>query len=442
MNYLKTLTELSPLITLLGSGAGIFCLSSSGLLPRAGPLRALIFAFRSKLRSPRLPISNRTADLTILRNALEVVDRQKYVVVIGQKGIGKSVLVHTVTNRAFGVVEKEVKPGMDQDAIINAVLRDVANVNYGPWNPRSNAARVLWWYRRFAISPPIAVLNATERSPGEAYAGLTGAVRTLKEKYGLRVIVDGSPNSLPPSLLSTERQRVLVIQPMDWETVQKLEQCKPALEWINSAGLEKAVWAVLGGVPAKYDRLVNVIMESKLDPSKDLRVVIGDFLVDEVKKAMKSVTEATEAFPDMKKILELLDAELKVPRKALAENNLQRPILDEILREIERDGKFVLVPASGAISLVLRHKLSNAPSLDELLKLVGQQLELQHKCWRLAEDQCTLPQLSSESQQSYDIDAEKKIQKRRYRNPGLCLQQNFLFNFAMGDTADSNIAVQ
>jgi hypothetical protein len=186
------------------------------------------------------------------------------------------------------------------------------------------------------------------------------------------VIVDGSPNSLPPSLLSTERQRVLAIQPMDWETVQKLEQCKAALEWINSAGLEKAVWAVLGGVPAKYDRLVNVIMESKLDPSKDLRVVIGDFLVDEVKKAMKSVTEATEAFPDMKKILELLDAELKVPRKALAENNLQRPIPDEILREIERDGKFVLVPASGAISLVLRHKLSNAPSLDELLKLVGQ----------------------------------------------------------------------
>ena len=366
------MTELSPLITLLGSGAGIISLSSSGLLPRAGPLRALIFAFRSKLRSPRLPISNRTADVNLLRNALEVVDGQKYMVVIGKKGIGKSVLVHTVTNRAFGVVEKEVKPGMDQDAIIDAVLRDLANVNYGPWNPRSNAARVLWWYRRLPISPPIAVLNATERSPGEAYAGLTGAVRTLKEKYGLRVIVDGSPNSLPPGLLDTKRQRIFDIQPMDWEMIQKLEQLKPAFEWINSAGLAKAVWAVLGGVPADYDRLVNVVMESKLDPSKDIRGVIGDFLVDEVKKAMKSVTEATEAYPDMKKILELLDSELKVPRKALAENNLQRPIPDKILREIERDGKFVLVPASGAIFLVLRHKLSNAPSLDELLKLVGQ----------------------------------------------------------------------
>jgi hypothetical protein len=343
MDYLKALTELSPLITLLGSGAGIISLSSSGVLPRAGPLRALIFAFRSKLRSPRLPISNRTADLTILRNALEVVDGQKYVVVIGQKGIGKSVLVHTVTNRAFGVVEKEVKPGMDQDAIIDAVLRDLANVNYGPWNPRSNAARVLWWYRRLPISPPIAVLNATERSPGEAYAGLTGAVRTLKEKYGLRVIVDGSPNSLPPGLLSTERQRVLDIQPMDWETVQKLEQCKPAFEWINSAGLEKAVWAVLGGVPAKYDRLVNVIMESKLDPSKDLRVVIGDFLVDEVKNAMKSVTEATEAYPDMKKILELLDAELKVPRKAKSSERLNVMGSLFLFRQVERSLLFCVI---------------------------------------------------------------------------------------------------
>jgi hypothetical protein len=36
MDYLKALTELSPLIMLLGSGAGIISLSSSGLLPRAG----------------------------------------------------------------------------------------------------------------------------------------------------------------------------------------------------------------------------------------------------------------------------------------------------------------------------------------------------------------------------------------------------------------------
>ncbi|KAI3656723.1 hypothetical protein MP638_003040 [Amoeboaphelidium occidentale] len=338
------------MLALLVGGAGILTITSSGLLPRAGPVRALVFALRS-----RLPISIRTADVIALRNALAVVGDQKYVVVVGQKGVAKSVLVQTVTNRSFGVVEN-----------------NLANVNYGSWNPRSNAARVLWWYRRLPIPPPIAVLNATERSPGQPYADLIGAVRTLKEKFRLRVVIDGSPISLPPGLLSTERQSVLRIQPRDRETIQQLEQCKLAFEWMKSTNLENAVWAVLGGVPAKYDRLVNIIKESKLDPSKDLRIVIADFLVEEVAMAIDLIEEAIGSYPDMQKILALLDSELKMPRNAVLQNKLQCPMSDKVLRKLFRDGENYLVPANEAIALVLRHKLTKAPSLDELLDLIDQ----------------------------------------------------------------------
>jgi hypothetical protein len=49
---------------------------------------------------------------------------------------------------------------------------------------------------------------------GQEYASLTGAVRTLVDDYKLRVIVDGSPNSLDESLLNTDRAHVIEIKPM------------------------------------------------------------------------------------------------------------------------------------------------------------------------------------------------------------------------------------
>ena len=42
------------------------------------------------------------------------------------------------------------------------------------------------------------MISAAERSVNEPPAKLTAAVRILTETYGLRVIVDSSPNSLVP----------------------------------------------------------------------------------------------------------------------------------------------------------------------------------------------------------------------------------------------------
>lgn len=71
------------MFVVLGSGA-VLVISSAGFLPRAG--RAIVFALRSKLPSPRLPISARDKDVEMLRDELAVDSPQKYVVVIGQKG--------------------------------------------------------------------------------------------------------------------------------------------------------------------------------------------------------------------------------------------------------------------------------------------------------------------------------------------------------------------
>ena len=50
---------------------------------------------------------------------------------------------------------------------------------------------------------------------GEAHAGLPGTARELTG-YGLRILIDGATNSLPSSeTLTTLRQRVLDLEPMD-----------------------------------------------------------------------------------------------------------------------------------------------------------------------------------------------------------------------------------
>jgi hypothetical protein len=123
-------------------------------------------------------------------------------------------------------------------------------------NPLKSAQRVIFWYRLFTLGrSPIVVINATERKVGQDYAGLTGAVRTLVDKYKLRVVVDGSPNSLDETLLRTKREDVIDIKPMTKEMVWQIGQLQDLFKYTKEAGLDDSVFAVLGGVPADYEKL-------------------------------------------------------------------------------------------------------------------------------------------------------------------------------------------
>jgi hypothetical protein len=65
--------------------------------------------------------------------------------------------------------------------------------------------------------------------------------------------------------------------------------------------------------------------------------------------------------------------ETSVFRKStLVANHLKRPTPDKVFREVKQDGEPVLIPASNAIGIVLRHSLIKEPSLEELEELVKQ----------------------------------------------------------------------
>jgi hypothetical protein len=355
--------EFLPLIT-----AGGTIVSAVGLVPRIGPGRAVWIALRSRFAFKPNPESLRFAEIELLRSMIARKDfGQSYLVVTGEKGVGKTCLLNTVTSKTAGVIKLEAQPGHSQDTIIKNTLQRLTRIPFDFIPPFDSAKRVIFWHQVFTLGrSPMVVINATEREIGHGYAGLTGAVRTLVDKYNLRVIVDGSPNSISDSLLRTERERVFDIKPMTKEMVWQIGQLQELFKYVKDAGLEDTVFAVLGGIPAKYEKLWDNSMVD-LQAGRDAKEVIGAHLCDAVSAAIKLVKDAQ----DMDEIINLFDKATNViPSHLVKAKKLKRPTPDKVFREVKQSGVFVLIPASNAIGIVLRHNLTEEPSLTELEKLL------------------------------------------------------------------------
>jgi hypothetical protein len=208
--------EFIPLLT-----AGGVSVSAAGLIPRIGPGRAVWIALRSRFAFKPVPESIRLAEINQLKRKIADKDfRQGYLAVTGEKGVGKSCLLNTVTSKSAGVIKVKAQPKDDENTIIKNTLQWLTRINFDFIPPFYCSKRVVFWYRLFTFGhSPIIVINAAERKVGQENAGLTGAVRTLVDDYKLRVVVDGSPNSLDETILRTTRQSIIDIKPMSKEMI-------------------------------------------------------------------------------------------------------------------------------------------------------------------------------------------------------------------------------
>jgi hypothetical protein len=96
------------------------------------------------------------------------------------------------------------------------------------------------------------VIRVPVRLSGQNYADVPAAVRDLADLYSLRVVVDGSPNSLPPELFATKRETVIAVEPMSKEQIESIPEFKDLIDFLKSHNLDEPVWKVLGGSPADY----------------------------------------------------------------------------------------------------------------------------------------------------------------------------------------------
>jgi hypothetical protein len=347
--------------------------SFTGFSPVLGPGRAAGLFFRPLLQRAPRPSSIRTAEISSFSQSVNIRDNeQKYHVVYGEKGVGKTCMIKTALHMSPGVVYSEANPGDSIDTICQGALSAVARRTVASWwKPDGSARRAIFWYRLFCRHSPIVVISASERTANKPYADLAGAARCLTDKFKLNVIVDASPNALDTAVLETRRARKFKVERFTREQILSIPENAELYRILDNLGMTELSWQVLGGNPADFADLRDLLRGKN---QEEFCSIVEYFLTDRICGAIRLIRDAKKSNKDLWKLIE----ELRKRGNCLPEADREKMAIDrndpdKVLRLIMKNGKEMLVPASNALDLVIRHDLSEAPPIDKLQGLINTQ---------------------------------------------------------------------
>ncbi len=249
---------------------------------------------------------------------------------------------------------------------MKAVQVEITNIRINMWDLTANTKRVLFFYKLLFRSSPIVVISVPERASGEAYAGVTAATRELTDKFGLRVVVDGSPNSIPTDLKFTGRQVVLDIDRMSRDVIEKVPEFEDLILFLKQHHLDDGVWEVFGGTPMDYIQLDIIKTRFANSPA--------DLIVNAIKEhAYSHLLNALEAHilkssKNTKKIIKVF-RDTKKMEIALTTLEGRRLLLDfpnKVFREIRREEASFVVPSTPAVGLIISNNITTAVEVKKL----------------------------------------------------------------------------
>ena len=378
---LFSMESFSQMVTIVASLAAIAAppAALAGLVPRLGPMRAIVLALSTRFRRAQ-DVSQRTTELHSLRSMLSSVQKAQYVIVSGPKGVGKTCLVDTTLQYTFGVVSVRVAAGANEKEIMADTFKAITHSNISFLDHSGGARRVLWWHHFFFRIPVTVVLRAAERKPSQQYADLDSSARTLTHDYGARVLIDASNNSLPDAATATKREDILEVESMSRELLEELPELQLLHAALKKANLADVVWMCVGGNPADYKSLVT---KWSRQPN-DLEQVAVVFVRNLIGRAMDNVSSAVASNENLQGLYDKYRESSEVPSAILKDMKLVRPSPDKVLRVVkrhvpadERGGEQrILIPADAATVVVLRHGLTVVPSISELKALAMPEKEL------------------------------------------------------------------
>jgi hypothetical protein len=214
------------------------------------------------------------------------------------------------------------------------------------------------------------VIKVPERQIGEPYAQVTSAVRDLADLYDLRVVVDGSPNSIPPELIATKRETVIAVEPMSREQIESIPEFKGLIALLKSHNLDEPVWKVLGGSPADYLKLEEAIADNKLSLSD----TASEKVVNQVKNHLQSVLTksltknvANSSF-NTQAIINIFREKkvIQIPKMELKAEGLLLDFPNKVFREVKTMEGWYIVPSSPAVSLIISENIQSDEGVREL----------------------------------------------------------------------------
>ena len=221
--------------------------------------------------------------------------------------------------------------------------------------------------------PPIVVIRVPERLSAQNYADVPAAVRSLADDYGLRVIVDGSPNSIPPELLTTKRAMVMTVEPMSREQIESIPEFKILIDTLKAHKLDNLVWNVIGGSPIDYLKLKVAL--SRIMPQFPSETISKE-LADEVKIYLLSMlsealtTNILNSSANTKAIINALrDMKVsKIPKTELEAMGFSLDYPNKVFREVRFSGRCLVVPVTPAVSLIITENIRDDDGVCQLLE--------------------------------------------------------------------------
>ena len=211
---MEQLAHIATIVASIAAVAAPPAVVVAGLVPRVGPGRAFVLGLSSRIFLRAKTVSQRTKEVEKMRTALSNANKDQYVVVAGPKGVGKTCIVETATERTFGVMSVRVPAATPEHTIMANVFTAVTRCNPRTVELSASARRVAWWHRFIFRTPVTIVLHAAERKPTQQFADLDSAARALTYDFGMRVVIDASDNSLPEFAKGTKREKVIEVPPM------------------------------------------------------------------------------------------------------------------------------------------------------------------------------------------------------------------------------------
>jgi len=213
------------------------------------------------------------------------------------------------------------------------------------------------------------VIRVPERLSGQNYADVPAAVRDLADLYGLRVVVDGSPNSLPPELLATKRETVIAVEPMSKEQIESIPEFKDLIDFLKSHNLDEPVWKVLGGSPIDYLKLKKLVIKMLSLPDTP-----SDEVVNQVKNHLESVLSDSlnknvlNSSSTTKQIIKIFREKktTKIPKAELEAEGFLLDYPNKVFREVKTMEGWFVVPSSPAVSLIISENVTDDDGVYEL----------------------------------------------------------------------------
>ena len=356
-------SDVATIASLLLGGGAAFAFKISGV--RVGPLRAVVLALHSKFFRKVDTKSCRVKSVATLKKKLAGTSKSSYIVVEGDKGVGKSCMIDTAVMGAKGVMDVTIPPGTAQKDVTDMCFAAiVGGIPLSFIDQQNNVVRVVKWYRRIFHGSPILILTMSERNRGNEYAQVTGAVRKVVG-MDVKVILDASPNSLPSEATSTERQEVLRLEELTAEEMLQLPQLADLFKRLDEAGpnFSTTVLSLLGGNPARCERLAGSLDLPCTDD--EIRDIVEMFCAELVSKVYVDSQLMLTREPKFREIFALLKT-----NTVLTDLKLELPSPCKILRVRKVAGKTVLMPSSPVAALVFQHSCEEDATLKALHNLI------------------------------------------------------------------------